>query len=83
MFPGSFTTLSHNNAFDQLGQNDLLTYAAFNGLSNPAAAYAQLQQLLVGTNMATTGSLADNLEQNQGAYRDIKEDTAAIYISAY
>lgn len=86
MFPGSFTTLSHNNAFDQIGlsgQNDLLTFATYNGLSNPAEAYAQLQQLLIGTNLATTGSLADNLERNEGAFRDITEDTAAIYISAY
>jgi TonB-dependent receptor len=85
-FPNSFTTLSHANSFDQLGhsgQNDLLSFANFNGLSNPSNAYAQLQQLLAGTNLATTGSLADNLVENQGAYRDITEDTTAIYLSAY
>lgn len=85
-FPNSFSTISHAHSFNQLGlsgQNDLLTYANFNGLSNPGNAYAQLQQLLAGTNLATTGSLADNLEENEGAYRDITEDTAAIYISAH
>lgn len=85
-FPNAFTTLSHANSFDQLGlsgQNDLLSFANFNGLSNPANAYAQLQQLLAGTNLATTGSLADNLEENEGAFRDITEDTIALYVSAH
>lgn len=85
-FPGSFSTLSHNNSFNQLGlsgQNDLLTFATYNGLSNPAEVYRQLQQLLAGTNYATTGSLFDNQDRNDGAYRDIKEDTAAFYVSAY
>ncbi len=85
-FPNAFTTLSHANSFDQLGlsgQNDLLAFANFNGLSNPANAYAQLQQLLAGTNLATTGSLADNLEENEGAFRDITEDTMALYVSAH
>ena len=86
MFPGSFTTVSHANSFDQIGhsgQNDLLRFASYNGLANPANAYGQLQQLLAGTNLATTGSLADNLEHQDSAYRDISEDTAAMYVSAY
>ena len=85
-FPGSFTTLHHQNSFDQMGhsgQNDLLSFATYNGLQNPAAAYSQLQQLLAGTNLATTGSLRDNQDHNDGAYRDITEDTTAIYLSAY
>jgi len=85
-FPGSFTTLSHANSFDQIGlsgQNDLLSFANYNGLSNPEQTYAQLQQLLAGTSLATTGSLADNLSSDDGSFRDIAEDTAAVYISAY
>jgi TonB-dependent receptor len=85
-FPGSFTTISHPNSFDQLGlsgQNDLLTFVTYNGLSNPANTYAQLQQLLAGTNYATTGSLFENQDFVESAYRDITEKTAAIYLSAY
>lgn len=85
-FPGSFSTLSHANSFDQLGktgQNDLLTFANYNGLSNPQNTYSQLQQLLAGTNLATTGNLRDNQDFQEGAYRDITEDTKAIYLSAY
>lgn len=85
-FAGSFTTMSHDNSFDQLGhsgQNDLLTFATYNGLSNPANVFNELQQLLVGTNLATTGSLADNLEFQNSAYREVTEDTAAIYVSAH
>ncbi len=85
-FPNSFSTVSHNNSFDQMGlsgQNDLLTFANYNGLSNPGNVYSQLQQLLAGTNYATTGSLRDNQDFQDGAYRDISEDTAAVYLSAY
>lgn len=85
-FPNSFTTLSHANSFDQIGlsgQNDLLTFATYNGLSNPANTYSQLQQLLAGTDFATTGSLRDNQEFQDGAFRDIEEDTVALYVSAY
>uniref|UniRef100_UPI000463623A TonB-dependent receptor n=2 Tax=unclassified Pseudoalteromonas TaxID=194690 RepID=UPI000463623A len=85
-FSNSFTTVSHDNSFDQLGhsgQNDLLTFLSYNGLSNPANTYAQLQQLLAGTNLASTGSLSDNQEFQESAYRNVVEDTAAVYISAY
>ncbi|CAM2817014.1 TonB-dependent receptor [Pseudoalteromonas distincta] len=85
-FPDSFTTVSHDNSFDQLGtsgQNDLLTFLSYNGLSNPANTYAQLQQLLAGTNLASTGSLSDNQEFQESAYRNVVEDTAAVYVSAY
>ena len=86
MFPGSYTTTSYANSFDQIGQtgqNDLLTFANYNGLSDAATTFSQLQQLLAGTNYATTGTLADNLQANEGAFRDITEDTTAIYVSAY
>lgn len=84
-FPGSFTTMSHDNSFDQLGhsgQNDLLTFLTYNGLSNAPNTFAQLQSLLAGTNLATTGSLEDNKEFQDSAYRNVVEDTAAIYLSA-
>jgi hypothetical protein len=54
-----------------------------NGLSNPSNVYNQLQQLLAGTSLATTGSLADNLAFDEGAYQDVSEDTSAIYLSAH
>lgn len=86
LFPNSFNTMSHPNSFDQSGlsgQMDLLTYAAYSGLSDASGTFDKVQQILQGTNLATTGSLADNLEHDEGAYRDITEDTAAIYVSAY
>lgn len=85
-FAGSFTTVSHPNSFDQLGQtgqNDLLAFANYNGLSNPSNTWNQLQQILAGTSLATTGSLADNLVESEGSFREITEDTAAMYLSAH
>ena len=85
-FPNSFTTMSHANSFDQLGrsgQNDLLSFANYNGLSNPSNTWNQLQQLLEGTSLATSGSLADNLEESEGSFRKINEDTTALYVSAH
>jgi TonB-dependent receptor len=85
-FPGSFAANRYDNSFDQIGlsgQNDLLTSVIYNGLSNPANTYSQLQQLLAGTSLASTGTLADNYEFQNGAFREITEDTAAIYLSAY
>ncbi|WP_440874660.1 TonB-dependent receptor [Thalassotalea sp. PLHSN55] len=85
-FPGSFSTISHNNAFDQIGhsgQNDLLTYAAYHGLANAGNTYSELQQLLAGTNLATTGTLRENQEFQDSAYREINEETSAMYVSAY
>jgi len=87
MFPGSFETVNHANSFDQAGlsgQNDLLNYRIYNGdvLSNPGTTFNQIQQMLAGTNMATTGTLADNLVLQEGSYRDITEETAAFYVSA-
>ncbi len=86
LFPESFTVMSHDNSFDQLGQsgqNDLLTFLSYNGLSNASNTFDQLQTLLAGTTLATTGSLADNKEFQESAYRNVVEDTAAIYVSAY
>ena len=86
MFPGSFSVHTHPNSFDQIGlsgQNDLLTSVIYNGLSNPSQTFDQLQALLTGTTMATTGSLSDNMSENEGAYREITEDTSAFYVSAY
>lgn len=85
-FPNSFSVNTYANSFDQLGtsgQNDLLTSVIYNGLSNPANTYSQLQTLLAGTTLATTGSLRDNQEFQEGAFREISEDTKAAYVSAY
>ena len=86
-FPNSIVTVSHKNSFDQHGLSgdlDLLTYKVFDGrlLANPNTAFNMAQTLFEGTNFASTGSLADNRSQQQGAYRDITEDTMAFYASA-
>jgi TonB-dependent receptor len=86
LFPGSFSVLSYDNSFDQLGtsgQNDLLSSMVYNGLSDPSNVWNELQTLLAGTSMATTGTLAENQEFQDGSYREIAEDTAAFYVSAY
>ncbi len=87
MFPGTFETVSHNDSFgqhDTSGQMDLLKYRIYKGskLTDPGATFKRIQQMLEGTNLATTGSLRDNLEVQEGAYRDITEETAAFYVSA-
>ncbi|WP_373295367.1 TonB-dependent receptor [Thalassotalea profundi] len=85
-FPGSFSTISYDNSFDQIGhtgQNDLLTYLIYNNLSDLEGTYSQLQKLLAGTNYATTGSLADNQEFQESAYQNVAEDTTAAYVSAH
>ncbi|BFM08502.1 TonB-dependent receptor [Halioxenophilus aromaticivorans] len=87
MFPGSFETINHANSFDQngtSGQMDLLSYRIYRGdlLANPSATFDRIQQMLAGTNYALTGSLSDNLELQEGSYRDIAEQTTAFYISA-
>jgi TonB-dependent receptor len=87
MFPGTFNTYSHNKAFSQTGssgQYDLDTYRTYRGdlLSDAQSSFARIQQMLEGTNFATTGSLADNQVLEEGAYNDINEETAALYISA-
>ncbi|MEI6896584.1 MAG: TonB-dependent receptor [Psychromonas sp.] len=86
LFPGSFTVVTPKNAFDQMGKsgpNDMLTFATFNGLENTAQAYANVMQSLKGTNLYEDNTLAEALEHQDSAYRDIVEDTAAIYVSAY
>lgn len=93
LFPGSIETVNHANSFDQhgvYGQNDLLQYRILNGdvLSNPNDAFAIVQALYNGAvdrdgNPILDGStLADNLVVQEGAYRNITEETAAAYVSA-
>ena len=87
-FPGTFETVSHPNSFDQTGlsgQLDLLNYRTYRGelLADAEGTFQRIQQMLAGTNMATTGSLSDNTVLQEGAYRDISEETAAVYLSAH
>ncbi|MDO6421821.1 TonB-dependent receptor [Saccharophagus degradans] len=87
MFPGSMRTVSYNNSFNQTGlsgQNDLLTYRVYDpaSLHDADAAFIKIQQMLVGTDDAITGSLDDNLSRQTGSFRDITEDTSAMYVSA-
>ncbi|MER2492547.1 TonB-dependent receptor [Catenovulum sediminis] len=88
MFPGSVHTVNHSNSFDQAGfagENQLTKYRVFKGteLANAEETFKKVQQLTAGTNYATTGSLADNLTENQGAFRDITEKTTALYAQAH
>lgn len=80
----SFTTFNMANSFDQTGlsgQNDLLTYNVYDAerLQNAEATYALVQQMLQGTNYAMSGSLADNMVEDNSAYKFINEKTSAIY----
>ncbi len=87
MFPGSFETVRHPNSFNQhglSGRMDLLTYRIYRGdlLTDLEGTFRRVQRMLEGTNYATTGSLDDNLALQEGAYRDITEETGALYVSA-
>ena len=87
MFPGTFRTYDHNNAFNQTGlsgQYDLSTYRTYRGdlLADAQGSFERIQQMLAGTNFATTGTLADNQVEQEGSYNKIAEDTSALYLSA-
>ena len=80
----SFKTVNMDNSFNQTGlsgQNDLLTYNVYDAdlLQNSEATYALVQQILAGTSYAMDGSLADNMVEDNGAYKSINEKTSAIY----
>ncbi len=88
MFPGSITTVTHPNSFDQSGnsgQNDLLTYSVYNPshLADAENTFQQLQQAFAGTNFATSGSLRDNMAVQEGSFRDITEETSALYLQSH
>lgn len=88
VFPGTFNTYNHHNTFNQSGlsgQYDLGEYRTYRGdlLADAATTFKRIQQLFAGTNYATTGSLSDNTVENLNAFRDITEETAAVYVSAY
>ncbi|MCI2283204.1 TonB-dependent receptor [Colwellia sp. MSW7] len=85
MHPGSTKVVNNGNTFDQTGftgPNDILTYRVFdaNQMSDAEGTFAKVQSMLSGTNYATTGSLASNLTYEESAYRDISEDTTAVYL---
>lgn len=92
-FPGSIETVNHPNSFTQnglSGQTDLLPYRILSGdvLSNPNSAFAILQALYGdaldenGDPLLDGSTLQANLIQQEGAYRNITEETSAAYISA-
>ena len=84
LFPGTFTQFNHPNSFSQhgIGQSDMLSYLIYDDLDNPEATFARIQQALAGTSNEVTGTLADNMKVSEGLYREISEETAAIYLSA-
>ncbi|MCL1142432.1 TonB-dependent receptor [Shewanella gaetbuli] len=80
----SFTTVNLNNSFNQTGiagQNDLLNYHVYDAerLKDADATYLLVQQMLQNTSYAMNGSLADNMVEDNGAYKVINEKTRAIY----
>ncbi|MBR9726998.1 TonB-dependent receptor [Shewanella intestini] len=81
---GTFTSVDLNNSFDQTGiagQNDLLNYYVYDAerLKDADATYLLVQQMLQDTSYAMSGSLADNMVEDNGAYKEINEKTSAIY----
>ncbi|MGI9345286.1 MAG: TonB-dependent receptor [Gammaproteobacteria bacterium] len=87
MFPGTIRTINHPNSFSQTGLTgtlDHLNYRIFDArqLSNPESVFQMVQEAFAGTGFAVTGSLADNLERQLGSFRDVSEDTTALYVSA-
>lgn len=88
LVPGSFQTVNHPNTFNQhglSGQFDLRQYNIYSAsrlTNNPQGTFELVQQMMAGTNNAMTGTLKDNLVLQQGSFRDIAEETAALYISA-
>lgn len=85
MHPGSTHVLTQDNSFDQTGLagvNEILTYQVFNAgsMGDAEGTFAKVQSMLEGTNYATTGSLASNLSYSEAAFRDISEETTAVYL---
>ena len=83
-FPGSIETFNHSNSFSQTGlsgQLDLLTYRIYSGdrLANANQTFNEIQTLFAGTNYDVGGTLASNLEVQEGSYRKIDENTQALY----
>lgn len=87
MYPGTFETVNHNDSFGQhgfSGQNDLTSYRIYKGslLSDASGTFERIKGMLAGTSHELTGSLSDNWEVQEGAFRDISEETTAFYVSA-
>lgn len=85
--PGSIVTVNYNDSFDQTGlsgRNDLLLYRVYDPstIHDIESAYDKIKSSFAGTTKEVTGSLADNLERDNGAYRDIVEETSAMYVTA-
>lgn len=89
MFPGSFVDVDYNNSFNQTGlsgQNDLLNYRVYDPskVDDAEAIFGMLQQAFDGTTKGDemAGSFADNLQRQELSYKQIVEDTSALYVSA-
>ena len=86
--PGSFSTVNHPNSFSQhghSGQFDLQQYNIYSAsrlANDPQGTFELYQQMMAGTNNLITGTLNENLERQEGAFRDITEETVALYVSA-
>ena len=87
LFPGSTGVVSRDNLFSQTGrtgQFDNEAFLVFLGtqLADQEATFDVVQALLAGTNLELTGELDDNRFLDQNSFRDITEDTDAIYLTA-
>ncbi|MBN8429483.1 TonB-dependent receptor [Microbulbifer salipaludis] len=75
------------DAFEHTGRSgayDLAKVTAYDVglLQNQQATFDIVQQLLAGTNMEISGSLADNLAYQEGSYSEVNEETSAAYVQA-
>nr|AYW35313.1 transport protein TonB 0 [Catenovulum maritimum] len=81
----SFTTFNQSNTFDQTGfagANGLSTYRVYDASilsNNVEQTFAEVQQILAGSDRALTGSLADNMTESINSYKEIEETTRALY----
>ena len=87
LFPGSTGVVSRDNLFSQTGRtgefdNDSFLVFLGSQLADSEATFNVVKTLLEGTNLALTGSLADNVALEQNSFRDITEDTDAFYFTA-
>ncbi|WP_043319805.1 TonB-dependent receptor [Microbulbifer sp. HZ11] len=87
-FPNAMTDYDFTgDAFEHSGRAgayDLAKFTAYDAklLQDQQATFDIVKQLLAGTNMAINGSLADNLEYQEGGYSEVNEDTSAVYVQA-
>lgn len=66
------------------GESHLTEFSVYDArqLQNQERTFGMVQQLLAGTNLASTGNLSDNLRESTAQYAFVEEDTFAFYAQA-